>query len=169
MAAAEQIDAVRGGHWETRDADGPEDDFGLHVAHVRRAEFDDLVESFLPHAGSRLHEQFVLVLDGGPAYGPLTAGVAFQAGFERDIKEQGNDRHVKSSRQFEQVLAGGRSQRSRIHHAEPVDTQPLFHQKMKQRKSLGLVALVTLIVADEGARLIGRNDLRGPEMLRRES
>ena len=66
--------------------------------------------------------------------------------------------------QIEQLLPSLTGQRRRVNHAETVHRKPLFYKEMHQRKGLCVIALVTFVVADVGARPIRRNDLGGPKV-----
>jgi hypothetical protein len=66
--------------------------------------------------------------------------------------------------QVEQLLPSLSGERRRVNHAETVQCEPLLYQEIHQRKSLGIEALVTFIVADEGACPIRRNNLGGPKV-----
>jgi hypothetical protein len=141
-----------------------EDNLDSHPVDVRVGNLHNLVKALLADAGGRLHEQLVLPLDHGPAYGALAGGVTLDALLERHRKEEHHAGNLVLARQLQQILPRRRRQRRGIHHAQPIEFQSPFDQKMHQGEGLRLKALVALIVADEGPRLIRRDNLGGPEM-----
>ncbi len=136
--------------------------FNLDVFQVRK--FHDLVESFLANRRFGLLKGQVLALDDGPAHGALALGVALYASFQGHIENHQSRGNLEPLPQVEQILPCLRGQRSRVHHTQAIHRKPLFDKEMHQRKGLGVAALVTLVVADAGARPIRRDDLGGPEV-----
>lgn len=143
---------------------GPEKDFNLDLFEFGLLEFHDLVESLLANRSLGLLKSFVLMLNDCPAYRTLTLFIAFDASLKRYVKKEQDSRNLAFLGQIEQVFPRLAGQRCGVHHAQPVHCKPLLYKEMHQRKGLCVKALVTFVVADEGARPIRRNDLRRPKV-----
>jgi hypothetical protein len=144
--------------------EGPEKDFDLDLSQIAILKFRHLVESLLANRSLGLLKSFVLTLDDCPAHRTLALFIAFQASFKRHVEEDQSGRDLGLPGQVEQIFPCLTGQRRGVHHAQPVHYKPLFYKEMHQRKGLCVEALVTFVVADESARPIRRNDLRGPKV-----
>ncbi len=147
-----------------RSHDRAKKNFDLHFLLVAIRNLHNLIESFLPNGFSSLFKSAVLAFDRRPADRPLTFLIALDAGFKRSIEEHECGRNLIFPGQIKQFLPRLECQRRRINHAEAICHHPLFHNEVDNRKSLGVKALVTLVVANVRTRPIRRNDLGRPEM-----
>lgn len=152
--------------------DGPKDDFDLNAFELFGAEFENLVESFLPDLSTGLLIQTVLPLDGRRTHrslaAPSTGLVADETGFERNLEEEDDAGDAKAAGQRLQLPSGLGSESSGVYDAEAIDAQALFDETVHQGEGLRLEALVALVVANERADLVGRDDLCRPKATRGE-
>jgi hypothetical protein len=144
--------------------DGAKDNLNLDFVQVLLAKLDDLVKSFLPDVRLGLPKSQVMTLDHRTSYRPLPQSVTLDTFLEWNIKKEDYAGNLKPLCQFKVFPAMGRSERRRIHHAEPVQAQAQFREVVDKSEGLGLKTLIPLVVAHASSRPVRRDDLRGAKV-----
>jgi hypothetical protein len=147
-----------------RPLDGPEQDFDLDTFQIALCEFHNLPKSFLANRVLRLHEVLILTLQNRTAHGAFALLITLDARFQRHIKKQQGCGHLAPLRQSQQVLSRLIGERGGVDDAQTIQREPLFDEELNESKGLRVEALIAFVVANEGARPIGGNDLGWPKV-----
>jgi len=143
---------------------GPEKDLDLDAFQIVFGELHDLAKPFLTDRVFGELVILVLALQNSAAHGALTLFVTLDASFQRDVKEQKRRRHLAPLCEAEQIPSSLGGECGGIDDAQAIQCQPLLHQKLDEGKRLHVEALVAFVIANQGARPVGRNDLGWPKM-----
>jgi hypothetical protein len=149
--------------------DGAKDNLNLDFVQFFIPKFDNFVEPFLANFRLGLLESLVMALDHRTPNRPLARLVALDALLQRNIKKENYAGNVEPLRQFLVFLAMLGNKRRRIHHTEAVQAKAQLREGVYQGESLGLKALIPLVVAHPSPRPVRRNNLSGAKVALRKS
>ena len=95
----------------------------------------------------------------------LRAGaIVAEAGCQRDVENQGDNRQVIGARHSQQRPPRAKLQIGRINDRQPLLSEPQPGDVMQQTERLRVDCLITFVVANQRAAMIGRDDLGGRKM-----
>ncbi len=115
--------------------------------------------------------QFALVALDDPAGQPGAVGarrVALRADLFGHVEDDGHRQHVVLAGQPHELLAALRLDARGVDHGEPAGREPLARDVVQDVEGVPAGALVVLVVTDQTAAEVGRDDLGGLEVACRE-
>lgn len=91
------------------------------------------------------------------------------ASSQRNVKDQGHDRHAETPRQPQKRTPGAVLQIGRVNHREFAQAQAQAGEMVHQAEGFGSDVLCARVVANQRAAMVGGDDFGGHKMARRES
>lgn len=138
------------------------------VNFVRSGEAEDVRKAFALEPAQRSSQLLRLISHHVRPKLPIrSAGIALVTEPFRHIENDGDREDVVLARDLDQRFAGFRLNVRCVDHREPATAQALVGDRMNQIEGLSGRGLIILIVSDEAAAGMGRDNLRGEKVLAR--